>query len=274
MTSTWSGKGKGKARADSPNVPPAAGASRLTPPRTPPRQAQPLLATPSKRSAKGLPVTPSRLSVPSTPSSKRTSSQARLTDFFYSPKKLRQPELTFEEKKAKREVEEIVLAVHKDAEKEGRESKQVEAKAARDAKAAERQLKREERQAAEEQKKKKAQPNKDWQEWRKQNSKLGVTFKLPASYNRDSYRNVKQCKEEFNLTPAELRCLEYCYVPNTVNKEWADEKWYRLDDVWDFVGRKTAMLAGVVMDDEDDLILMGRVLFIEQQATRECAKET
>lgn len=171
-------------------------------------------------------------------------------------------------------MEEIVLAVHKDAEKEVRESKQAEAKAARDAKAAERQLKREERQAAEEQKKKEAQPNKDWQEWRKQNSKLGVTFKLPASYNRDSYRNVKQCKEEFNLTPAELRCLKYCYVPNTVNKEWADEKWYRLDDVWDFVGRKTAMLAGVVMDDDDDLILMGRVLFIEQQATRDCAKET
>lgn len=197
-----------------------------------------------------------------------------MTDFFYSPKKLRQPELTLEEKKARREVEEIVLAVYKDAEKEERERRQAEARAAKDAKAADRQLRREEKQAVDEKKRKEAQPNKDWQEWRRQNSTPDATFKLPPTYDRDSYRNLRQCKEEYHLTPHELRCLAHCFVPNTMNKEWADEKWFRLDDVWRLVGRKTAMLAGVVLDDEEELIEEGKVLFIQQQTMQERAKDT
>lgn len=263
MTSapSTSDKGKGKATTGSPDTHTAASARTVTPPRTPPRRVQ-------------LPVTPSTSFTALTPGSKRTASQARLTQFFYSPKKLRQPELTPDERKAKKEVDDIVIAVHKDADKEEREWKRAKLREARESREAERQLRREEKQTADEQRKKGAQPSKNWVEWRKNNSKPNATFKLPATYNRDEYRNVKQCKEEFHLTPAELQCLKHCSVPNTVNKEWADEKWFRLDDIWNLVGRKTAVLAGVTYDDEDELILEGRVLFFEQQAAQDTAPET
>lgn len=259
MANMQSVKGKGKARTVVVEV---ASSSTVAPPRTPHRNPQPPDSTPTSAQPAIL-ATPSSSSFLSTPSSKRKS-QARITSFFPN-KKVRIETIPFElspaEKKAKKEEEDDIKALIKDIEKEERELKKAEREA-------ERQLKREEKLAASEERRRKAQHRLDWNSWCDRNSRPDATFKIPKGDVWAMHKCMSQCVQEFGLRRSEVLCLEHCSIPNYHDKDAADIRLYRSDDVEKLAGRKEAMLAGIECSDEEELIAKGWALFTQKQLAK------
>ncbi|KAF1980376.1 hypothetical protein BU23DRAFT_7620 [Bimuria novae-zelandiae CBS 107.79] len=276
---------KGKARAETPDRD-TRGAlnSTLTPPRTPPRRPQAPIFTPTKRSANTPPpVTPSASTTLLTPTSKRT----RLEDYGFSSTKkptnhnsCTSPTKRAEENAAKkrarkieREIKDDTDALLKDLEKEERENeREAQKRQAAEDKEAAQQLKREAKKAKESEdlaKRRVIDAKNNYYEWRRNNRKPGATFKLPGPYDRDSYRNARQCRDDYSLVPDDLKCLAHCMVPNTRDQDWCDEKWFCLVDVEKLVGRKAAMMAGIECSDEKELIGKGWEIIREQQKAKD-----
>lgn len=260
MANSPSAVSKGKGRADGNS---AASSSALPPPprpRTPPQPParQLLCATPS---SSGFP----------SPSSSKRKRQTRI-DAYFGSKKLRISPLVFElSPEEKKQQQADIKALIKDIEQEEREAK-------KDERRAQQQLKRETQAAAARERQKEARHRANWDNWCARNAKPDATFELPKDLKRGDlwvlHRSITMCEKEFGLRRTEVFCLEHSCMPNWRTEGATDITLFRMDDVQTLAWRKEAMLAGTECENEEDLIVEGRRLFLQKQIAKTAVKES